>query len=52
MPEVERAGLAAAFAREMMHAASTNNEAAEEALEVALWEVQCFRQALTERRSK
>jgi transcription termination factor NusB len=50
MSPIERAVLAATFAREMEGRSTPDNRAAEEALEVALWEVQCFRQALRDRK--
>ena len=52
MSPVEQAVLAAAFAREMKARPypSTDNSGAEAALETALWEVQCFRQALRDRK--
>lgn len=50
MSQVEAAVLAAAFAREIDKWTSTDNGAAEKALEVALWELACFKQAVRERR--
>lgn len=50
MSEVERAVLAATFAREMDKRSAADNSSAEESLDVALWEVQCFRQAVRERK--
>ena len=51
MSQVERAVFAAVFAREMdTGRPAPDNSNAEAALETALWEVQCFRQALRDRK--
>ena len=49
MSATESAVLAAAFAREIEKWTSTDNGAAERALETALWELRCFKQAVRER---
>jgi hypothetical protein len=49
MTDTERAIFAACYAIEFDKRPSVDNAAAEEALEEALWAVECFRQALKER---
>ena len=49
MTETERAVFAACFALELDKRTSHDNSAAEEALDAALWSVQCFRKALRDR---
>ena len=52
MTRVEELVLAAAFAREMQDRATVDNSGAEESLETALWEVECFRQAVRDRKRR
>ena len=49
MSHAETAIFAAAFSRAMHGRSTPDNRAAEEALESALWEVQCFKQAVRDR---
>ena len=52
MTETERAVLAACFAQELVGRNSVDNAAAEVALDAALWSVECFRQALRDRKAE
>lgn len=51
MSPVEAVVLGAAFSREIAKHSATDNSAAETALDAALWELACFRQAVRERKA-
>ncbi len=50
MNDTERAVFAACYAAALARHEAVGNEAADAALEEALWDVECFRQALRERK--